>query len=230
MTILYILAALCVAFSVGSAVLRDKGIEKPRLVCKLTASLLFCLIGALGLSMREAPINRQAALMMAALILGFVGDILLGMDHLVKDEYQNFLLVMGGTPFFVGHLLYITLLLSYGAPRLWLLAILPVVPLVFFVCSRLKLFDAGKFMIPLLIYGVVLGGMVLSTWNLALQGGPLGGLMWAPGILFAISDTSLFMGKYGREALGRATKVVPYMVMLPYYGAQALFALSIVYL
>jgi hypothetical protein len=72
--------------------------------------------------------------------------------------------------------------------------------------------------------------MMISTLNLALRGGLLGYLMICPGVLFAVSDVSLFLHKFGGARLQKWLPVFSYTVMLPYYAAQALFALSVLYL
>ena len=230
MAVYILLSVASVAVSILAALLRNRGREKGRLLAKLAASLLFCGIACLAACARAAPMNSYAALMLAALTLGLIGDVLLGLDRLAAENCQNFLFLVGGTPFFLGHILYISLLLSYAPLRPGLLLILPLVPLFFLLLQRLKVVRLGKLLVPLLIYGLVLGGMMLSTLNVALLGGALGRLMLLPGILFTISDTSLFLQKFGKEKLGRALPALAYSVMLPYYGAQCLFAMSVAYL
>ena len=230
MILLYLLAAACVAVSLVTAMLRNRGLEKGRLACKLTASMLFCLIAFLAATMRETQLSARAALMLAALLLGLIGDILLGLDHFVQDNCQTFIFIVGGVPFFLGHVLYIWLLLLGEPLEPRRLLLLPLMPLLFLLLQRLKVVSLDKLLLPLMAYGLVLGAMMLSTLNLALRGGALGRLMLFPGILFAVSDTSLFLGKFGKEKLERVRPVFAYTVMLPYYAAQALFAMAIVYL
>jgi len=226
--ILYILAAACVAVSVPTAVLRHLGHEKSRLVAKLTASILFCMVAFLAAARRENPMNFQATLMLAALVMGLMGDIVLGVDKFVPKEGRGYILLIGGIPFFFGHVAYIALLASYGELNPRLLLIVPVLPLLFLLMH--KSFGLGKMLIPLLAYALVLSAMMVFTFNVALQGGPLGRLMILPGILFTISDTSLFLNKYGAEKLKRFVPAFAYTVAIPYFSAQALFALSVTYL
>ena len=226
--ILYILAAACVAVSVPTAILRHKGRERGRLVAKLTASILFCLVAFLAAARREHPMNFQATLMLAGLVLGLMGDIVLGVDRFVPKESRGYILLIGGVPFFFGHVAYIALLASFGDINHWLLLIVPVLPAVFLLIH--KLLGFGKMLVPLLLYAFVLSAMMVFTFNVALQGGPLGRLMILPGLLFTLSDTALILGKFGGEKLGRAAPVLAYMVAIPYFSAQALFALSVTYL
>ena len=226
--ILYILAAACVAVSVPTAILRHKGWEKSRLVAKLTASVLFCLAAFLAAARREQPMNFQATLMLAGLVLGLMGDIVLGVDRFVPKESRGYILLIGGVPFFFGHVAYIALLASFGNLNGWLLLIVPVLPLVFLLIH--KSIDFGKMLVPLLLYALVLSAMMVFTFNVALQGGPLGRLMILPGLFFTLSDTSLVLNKFGAEKLPRFVPVFTYTVPIFYFSAQALFALSVTYL
>ena len=228
MTTLYILVAACVAVAVPTGTLRHIGWEKSRLIAKLTASILFCMVAFLAVPQRAEPINTQVVLMLMALMMGLMGDIVLGLDKFVPEKDRGYLLIVGGAPFFFGHILYIALLLSYGNLNWWLFLLTPVLPALYWLIH--KKLDFGKNLYFFLLYSLVLNAMMISTFNLALQGGELGRLMILPGLLFTISDSSLFLNKYGAGKLGRVSTLLFYTVPIPYFAAQALFALSVVYL
>jgi len=226
--LLYILAAGCVLLSFFTAALRNRKRERARLAAKLAAALLFCAVALLSALRRTEPMNRAAALMLAALALGLIGDAMLGLDKFLARESRAYLLMGGGAPFFVGHIVYIALLLPYAKLNPWLLLLLPVLPALFLLIH--KFFGMGKTLLPMLIYALVLGGMMLSTLNIALMGGTLGRLMALPGVLFAVSDSTLILGAYGKDKLKRFAPLMAYLVPVPYFGAQVLFALSVTYL
>ncbi|MCL1951330.1 MAG: lysoplasmalogenase [Oscillospiraceae bacterium] len=227
MTVLYLLAALSVAVSAATATLGNQGRHRERFVCKMVSSLLFCLVAFWAAVGRAQPMNLRAALMLGALVLGLVGDIVLGLDRFVAREYRPFVFVLGGAPFFFGHLLYTALLLSYGNIQWHLVAVLPIVPMFFLLLNRFRLIQLDKLMLPLALYGLVLGAMMLATFNLAAQGGELGRWMWFPGVLFTVSDASLFLHRFGRGPLEKLRPAFSYAVMLPYYAAQGIFALTV---
>jgi len=229
MTPLYILASASVAVALATAVLRNLGMEKARFVTKMVSSMLFCATAFIAAALRE-QMSIQAASMLGALVLGMVGDIVLGLDLFAAPEYRKFVFVLGGTPFFFGHLLYIALLLSYGNIQWHLVAVLPIVPMFFLLLNRFGLIKLDRMMLPLALYGLVLGTMMLATFNLAAQGGWLGRMMWFPGVLFTVSDASLFMERFGRGPLKKLKPVFSYTVMLPYYAAQGIFALAVAWL
>ena len=232
MTTLYILAGASVAVSVVTAALRNRGLEKGRFITKMISSMLFCLVAFWAAVTRGEPMNTQAALMLGALVLGMVGDIVLGLDMFVAKDDRKFVFVLGGVPFFLGHLLYIALLLSYGNIQWHLVAVLPVVPMFFLLLDRFKLIELKRMMLPLAAYGLVLGAMMLATFSLAAtRGGELlGKWMWFPGVLFTVSDASLFLNKFGRGPLEKLRPVFSYTVMVPYYAAQGIFALAVAWL
>ena len=229
MTALYITAGASVGTALATAILRNLGKEKARFVTKMVSSLLFCLTAFWAAGLRT-QMNARAALMLGALVLGMVGDIVLGLDLFVEEKYQRYVFVLGGTPFFLGHLLYIALLLSYGNIQWHLIAVLPVVPMFFLLLNRFGLLKLERLMIPLALYGLVLGAMMLATFNLAAQGGQLGRWMWTPGVLFTVSDASLFMERFGLGPLKKLKPAFSYTVMVPYYAAQGIFALAVAWL
>ena len=229
MTALYIPAGASVALAAVTAFLRNRGMERGRFVTKMLASLLFCLTAFWAAASRE-DLNIRVILMLGGLTLGLVGDIVLGLNLFVGKENQRYVFVLGGTPFFLGHLLYISLLLSYGNIQWHLVALLPIVPMFFLLLNKFGLLKLEKLLLPLVMYGLVLGAMMLATFNLAAQGGRLGHWMLFPGVLFTISDASLFMSKFGEGPLKRLTRLFSYTSMLSYYAAQGIFALAVAWL
>jgi len=229
MTALYIPAGASVALAAVTAFLRNRGMERGRYVAKMLASLLFCLTAFWAAATRE-DMHTRATLMLGGLVLGLVGDIVLGLNFFVEKGCQRYVFVLGGTPFFLGHLLYISLLLSYGNIQWHLVALLPIVPMFFLLLNKFGLLKLEKLLLPLAMYGLVLGAMMLATFNLAAQGGQLGHWMLFPGVLFTVSDASLFMGRFGQGPLQKLKPVFSYTAMLPYYAAQGIFALSVAWL
>ena len=229
MTPQYVLAGANVTAALVTAVLRNRGMERARFVTKMASSMLFCATAFIAAASRE-EMNTQAALMLGALVLGMVGDIVLGLDLFAAPEYRKFIFVLGGTPFFFGHLLYIVLLLSYGNIQWHLVAVLPIVPMFFLLLNRFNLIKLDKMMLPLALYGLVLGTMMLATFNLASQGGQLGRWMRFPGLLFTVSDATLFLSMFGQGPMKKLRPVFSFTTMVPYYAAQGIFALAVAWL
>jgi uncharacterized membrane protein YhhN len=215
--------------SLVTAIFRNFHKERGRLASKLTASLLFCAIGLVAATMRT-DFNVRAAWLLAALLLGGLGDVLLGLDHFVVPERQSFLFLIGGAPFFIGHIIYVVLLLSYGSFSPFLFLLIPFVPLLFLSLHLGKVFDLGRSLPFLLLYGTMLSVMLLSTFAVATQGGNIGKLMIFPGILFTISDTALFLNRFGSKRASKIEPALSFLIMLPYYAAQSLFAISVLYI
>ncbi|MDR1464978.1 MAG: lysoplasmalogenase [Oscillospiraceae bacterium] len=227
--LLYTLVGLCVVFSLVTAYVRNRRMLRARFVCKMTASLLFLGTGLTAASLR-GDMTIPVALLLGALLLGFVGDIILGLDYFVRKDLQSFLFLLGGAPFFFGHVLYTYIFLTAAPLRRQLLPLLLLIPLTFVALDATKRWHLGKNTAPLLLYGLVLSAMVVGTLNLALGGGSLGKLMAVPGVLFAFSDTCLFLRRFGSAEVKRRAPLFSYLVLFPYYTAQALFALSVQYL
>ncbi|MDR1733773.1 MAG: lysoplasmalogenase [Oscillospiraceae bacterium] len=225
------LSAVCFLLAALTGVFRAKGMEKMRILFKTLASMMFCAVGFVALMGREVPqVSVRAVLLLVALLLGLVGDIFLGIDGFIHRDVVNFFFLLGGAPFLFGHIVYVGILLSIGTFEPAYLCILAVLPVLFLLLHYFKVWNLHSNLPPLLCYALVLSAMVMGTLNLARQGGTLGQLMIAPGILFAISDTSLFLGKFGTERIRRLKPLLSFMIMLTYYSAQCLFAISIRYI
>jgi len=237
MTIPYLLAIACVLTSLVVAILRSFDHYRWGLAAKCVASTLFCLTAVAAMGQRSLPANGAAMRILIGLALGLVGDVFLGLAPLVSKKMNLVCSGLGGAAFFTGHIFYIRALLM-GVPMRWpLLVLLPVVPLLFLVLYKTRIFNPGKRIIPIFGYGVVLGAMMVAALNYALNmvGGPLGNLpiallMWVPGVLFAISDTSLFLRTFATEKIERFPVPLDFAVMLPYFSAQAIFALLVAYI
>ena len=237
MTIPYLLAVACILMSLVVAILRAYDHYRWGFAAKCAASTLFCLTAVAAIGQRDLPTNGATTRILIGLVLGLVGDVFLGLAPLGSKKMNLVCSGLGGAAFFTGHIFYIRALLMGVALRWPLLLLLPVVPLVFLILYKTKIFNPGKRMIAIFGYGVVLGLMMVAAINYALHiaGGPLGDLpigllMWVPGILFAISDTSLFLRTFGTEKIERFPVPLDFAVMLPYFSAQAIFALLAAYI
>jgi uncharacterized membrane protein YhhN len=193
-------------------------------VMKGIASLLFVLLGAVCLcASGEAPF---ASLVVAGLVLGAVGDILLNLRALAGDAGQK-VFMAGIAAFFIGHLMYIAALLSRGAETLWmgvpLCAVLSAALLPFFILRRievsgkLKTFGIVYVALVLLMAGCAAGLLVLKPFN-------AGYLLFAIGsALFALSDVILIFHLFGRKK----HKAFRALNLCAYYIGQILIALSL---
>jgi len=228
---IYALALGCFVMSFPTAILRHKGREKLRYISKITAALLFCATAFLAAVQRTEPMNFQATLMLVGLVMGFMGDVVLGLDRFVRPEGRGNLMLIGGFPFFFGHVAYIVALLSFGNLNPWLLLIVPFTIVCFWLIN--KKLPIQKYLTPFMFYALVLSGLMISTLGIAISqwGTPLGHIMLLPGLLFTMSDVSLLFDRfYGEKKRGEKLPIFYYLVAIPYFSAQALFALSISYL
>lgn len=229
--IIYILAMACFAMSFPTAILRHKGHEKLRYTSKLAAALLFCATAVVAMAQRSEPMSFAATWMLVGLFLGLIGDIVLGLDRFVPPKGRGNLLLIGGVPFFFGHIAYIVALLSLGYVNPWLLFLIPLALVIIWVLARVL--SLKKYLTPFMLYSLVLAGLMITTLSIAIaqRGTALGRIMILPGIVFTFSDISLLFDRFYRnKKTGERNPAFFYMVAIPYFSAQALFALSVQYL
>ncbi|MDR1805330.1 MAG: lysoplasmalogenase [Clostridium sp.] len=191
---------------------------------KVLSSLLFCAAGLAAVYGKELTLPRAA--MLGAFVLAFMGDVFLGLGPFSLEKHKNFLFIMGSVPFLLAQLLYIAVLLSL-APFDWrLLPLAFVLPLMLLIFKwRGVLAYLCENTIPIICYGAILGAMVVAAANALLAGHSGGSLALCAGLLFALSDTSLFLYNFGSDRVRAHKRLLTASVMLPYYAAQALFAL-----
>ena len=191
---------------------------------KAFASMFFCLAGVAGAAQR-GQINWQAAALLFGFCLACLGDILLAAEPVLANPARdkNYAFVTGAVPFFLAHVLNLAVLLSRGEFNPWLLTLLPVLPMVYAILWQRKIFDFGKVGGPLLIYALLLGALI---WAAAQTGGALRMFTLPAACLLALSDTSLFFFTFGPKK-GRPGAGFSWLVMFPYYLAQALMACAV---
>jgi len=194
----------------------------------MIAATLFLTAGFVAATQRSEAWSTAVTVMLIGLGLGWLGDLLLGLDPFVRPELKNKILISGGIPFFLGHVAYIVVLAAIAPLNLLLLPLLLLLPILILIMHRV--FDLEKMLLPFLGYSLMLGAMMMFTINIAMLGGPLGRLMILPGVLFAISDSVLFLNKKIREKRGQSMPSLHFACLIPYFTAQALFAVSVAYM
>lgn len=229
------IGALCVASSVAKAYFDTKKAVKPEFVAKLLASVSFMFCAVYAIYNNPQSVD-YGIFILCALIFGTIGDILLCLDGFFPDNesYHKFFNTVGTAIFFIGHVMYMTLLFVYApiSNTPFLLLALPVLPLV-----MLALILTNKITLPkiksylMVVYFAVAGGVIIGAVSFLLnsRGATVGWLVLAASVLFAFSDIFLGLFHYC-PSLRISEKIAPYIVMPTYCIAQVLYALSIYYI
>lgn len=227
MALIYLMCGFSVLLSGLAVALENKGLTVYKYICKSMASLCFVFAALIAMAKAE-EIQSWHLLVLSALILGMLGDIFLSTNSITADKKTNELTDIIGALFFLsGHLLYSAWLINFISDfNFWLLLILLAVPATMVVFEKTKLMNLGKRFIPSLFYGVVIGLMLASAINAGIiLGGGIGNMIIIAGSLFTISDGMLTLVNFGKLK----KNWLKYFYMVPYYIAQSLFALTILY-
>lgn len=173
----------------------------------LTLSLLAFYAGA-------AP--RLDALVMAALVAGLAGDVLL------QAAARGPWFLFGLVAFLGGHLAYGAAFLVPGVGVLAWWMVLPALGFVAVgvVVSRRLAPGLGAARLPVMVYLVVIVGMAVASVTAVGRSGPLGWVAVAGAALFVASDTLIALARFG----GAPPR--PALVMATYGLAQLLLVLS----
>jgi len=194
---------------------------------KAFASMFFCLAGVAGTAARRELLNWQAAALLFGFCLACLGDVLLAIEPVLDDpaRTKGYAFTVGAVPFFLAHVLNLVVLFSRGDFIPWLLPLAAVLPALYAILWKRKILNFGKVGGPLLIYALLLGALILAA---ALTEGALRWFALPAACLLAFSDTALFLFTFGpkKEHPGRGFS---WLVMFPYYLAQALMACAVVF-
>ncbi len=204
---------------------------------KSSVSVLFMSVAAVAWSLIPdgAQHAKFAPFLLIGLLCGLLGDIWLDLKFVYPKEIEIYTFA-GFYAFAAGHILFIIgLIWQYGIGVPILYIIVPLLIACAVGAGNVALgpvmkMDYGKFKAITGIYGAILFGMTLLAGSLALynhfQYTTLN-LMFAGGILFAISDLIL-SGTYFSTGKDRPIDVITNHAA--YYAAQFLIAMSIAFI
>ena len=202
---------------------------------KAFASLFFCIAGVVAAGMRES-IHWQASVVLLSFCLAAIGDVLLAMGPVLQEpkKEQPFIFAVGGASFAAAHVLTLVALLpfvrlaGFDWRTLGIALVLPLVYAALWARGKLQLGRNGG---PIVFYALVLSALLWAATQAFVVNRTLGLLAIAVAVLYIISDTALFFSNFGRDAAKeklRRGKSFLWLVMLPYYLAQALLACAVI--
>lgn len=220
----YIVAASSIVMPV---ITQKTGLSKKHgLPFKMLCAFLYLITGVLS-ALSFGSVNEYALMILAALVLGVLGDFFL--EYKKKKFFP-----LGAVLFALGHIIYSVAFLTVGNNKALpyigaVLGITLAVTAVVFAFAKTKLKLKGK-KIMILAYAPVLVfsfACAAVRGALELQNGEilLGLCLVAGGILFFASDIMIGVGKGGIKR----PKILHNAVSYTYFAAQTLFALSILF-
>ncbi|MBQ6551223.1 MAG: lysoplasmalogenase [Lachnospiraceae bacterium] len=193
---------------------------KAALVLKTLSSLFFVLLGFF--LMKRCPDPRYARLVMAGLVFGMIGDVLLNVCHLLKNDRPVF--VAGGLVFFLGHVMYIAALIPAAEGLLpgFLCTLCFALPA---ICFAFVKTSPEPLRIPAVLY----------LLTVSLFAGLSAAFFWKHpelsrarlvslgAVLFLLSDTFLIRNMFRQDK----SSLLRILLMVFYYLGQTLIALSL---
>lgn len=231
---MYILIAVCIALGIFKSYSKGKGNYDFELIAKTCGSLCFVAVGILAfyLSQHSGKERTYSFAVIIGLVLGLVGDIFLclyegGNTH---PKRKNLIQTAGVVFFFLGHLCYMFNFLMLEEFKLYLLPTLIILPIVYIILACKVLTSSKAQNIMLAIYYFALNLILTSSVNLMIVRGvnafTLLNLIGC--VLFISSDTVLGLSWFAPTL--KMPKSHDYYIILSYYSAQCLFALSIFFI
>ena len=225
--LVWICAGLSAACGAAAALCQVLGRWLGKFICKTTASVLFCMTAVLALA--RSGNWADACPIFAALVLGLVGDICLACPRLMGQggAPQQVWLAFGLVCFGLGHLVYTGMFLARADWALWPLLAAPVLPVVLWLLIRAGFCrpEPAAIAVGTYLYAAVVSAMAGAAAACALAGE--GSVLWlAAAGLFVVSDSFLARDTFPVGHC-KADVCLPFVVLLCYFSAQDLFALSI---
>ncbi len=222
--------AFSIIFCIVFCVFRAKKATVWSLGLKTLASICFILCGIYSIGLNGS--NPISLLILAGLIMGLIGDIILDLKIMYPQQSDNYFIV-GTTSFAVGHIFYFVAGLMYFNEvsthnLLWyLLASVGVAALltgIIILVSRKMGMNFGKVFGLVVTYSFILTFMVAFSAAIAIFN-PMFWIFAAGMIVFFLSDLVLSMQYFG----GRSEKIFIYINHILYYIAQVMLAFFILF-
>lgn len=231
--ILYVLVAICIIFGIIKAHSRGKGNTDYELIAKTCGALTFVCLGILAFFLSKPTINNMSygLAIIVALILGMLGDIFLCLDGNSHPDRKNLITSIGVLFFFLGHICYMINMLTLAPLKLYLLPTLLVFPLIYIILCLTKVLNSKLTQnILLAIYFLALNLILVSAINLVIIQGATAFtmLLLFACVLFISSDTVLGLTWFAPKI--KFPKNTDYYIILSYFLAQCLFALTIYFI
>ncbi len=212
-------------------VVRDNKSSVEAILLKTITSALFMLLAfTCMLANQDATLIGYYGLIIMGLLFGLIGDIVLDLKILYKDNIeQSDLYTHGGMgSFFIGHIFYLAAIIIYFSFS-WVALLVAVAIAAFIVFLSLKVMkmNFGKFQFNVITYTLLLTYFVTNSFAAMIDvGGASAILLFIGATLFLLSDLVLSMTYFD----GKDSKPLIIVNHVLYYSAQFLIALSILYM
>lgn len=234
--------AMRVTFATQKKDMRAKGIATA--MVKGGASLGFIGIAVTAIFMggiTGAGIHvRSAIFIVAGLVMGLIGDIVLDLKVVYSDDpaQENVYLTSGMVSFGIGHVFYFIAILLYFTSSVVSWAIVGICIAVAAVCAfamvfggtKLMKFNFGKFTVHSICYAFLLlfmGAIGIAVWVKGKGANPHVPLFSIGMILFLLSDVVLTQMYFGGKPKDKFLCIVNHTL---YYAAQILIASFVFYM
>jgi uncharacterized membrane protein YhhN len=223
-----VMTALGAVTLVLFCIIRDENSSVRALLLKTLTSVFFVLAGLFGIG---AGSLSAGVLVVAGLLFGLIGDVLLDLKFIDKPNSDMY--TYGGMgSFLVGHVFYIAALLivfglGVGGTLISAAIALALAAVVVMTTIKVMKYDYGKFLAPAAVYSVLLIFFtVLSVYALIEVGGTAAWLFTVGSVMFLVSDVILSMTYFG----GKKGKIFLITNHATYYAAQFLIAVAIYFI
>ena len=218
--------ALCIlglCIQLAFILVENKKKYVPAVILKGSASVVFVVLGLL--SMRLAGDQGFARLVVAGLILGAVGDVLLNLRFVFEKAGQKIFLA-GIAAFLTGHILYLAALIpgSRSLPLCLLCGAAAAALLLWWIFSRVGAVKRAFKIFGIVYIGVIVLMTAVAIGRLMAEPGSVSALLYVLGaLLFTASDVVMILNTFGstQKFSMRAANLTLY------YLGQLLIAVSL---
>lgn len=230
MRYLFFIMAVTILLSFLTVTLQVKQFHAFRFISKCVASLGFMTMGILALSLQKTLETWHFAVI-AALLLGLMGDVFLGTKDLIKEKHKDPLMLSGLLFFLFGHIVFIIVFfILAGDFFYWMISLLVIFPIAIFTLIKLKIINPKNAVVPILAYSLIIGAMAVFSLNyfIVSSGSARGIVVFIGALLFCLSDTLLTFFNFREFKQEKSKYILSYIYLPAYYTAQTLFVLAMV--
>lgn len=228
---LYVLCALCMVGAVIKCVGEVKGKLYIEVSSKHIASILFLAVGITASACFSNSL-KYSFIIIFGLIFGLLGDIFLSVGNSFMNDRvtKRYFDAWGIMSFFFGHICYSVAMLDTGRFIYWLIPFMFILPTIYAILAKKGIVTTGKITIPMMVYFFVLNATLVIAINRVILNNSISAFMTIiASCLFIASDIMLGLKGFA-PSMAHKKNLFAYTVILTYYPAQLLYALSIAFL
>lgn len=217
----FVFSCLCLGYFV---IMESHFSKRQRFFYKIINSFNFCMVALLSYLALEAPNKETFSYIMIALVLGAIGDVFLGLQHVYPQQRTKFF-IFGFLSFLGGHIVYLLYFFHIEPVTIIVPIIMSVLISLAYLGLKLLKIRFGKYTILIFVYLILITFIVSSALARVVTERKIDHVIFFLGILLFFGSDCLLSILYFDKP--QNTRILKFINSSLYFSGQLLIAFSI---